>query len=124
MGTLVGKTPVGEYLNGTLRAKDKVDGIESDPIPIKYRFPDTGEVDQILENQPLKGLQMDKYAGIIYSSSPLEFKGSYELVLETERFPRKVKQVLYDHKNSRRNGLRLQNTKDKFRFLGKLITFE
>lgn len=124
MGELLGKTPVGEYLDGTNTAIDKVERTEGNPIPFKYRFPNQKEVDQIIENQPLKGLQMDKYSVIIYTSTPLQFRGSYEVLLETEKVKRKVKQVLYDHSNSRRSGLRLSGIANKDLVLGKLITFE
>ena len=124
MSTLTRKTPVGEYFEGFLSVKDKTDGSTDDPVHFYYRFPNEKEVNQILEIQPIKGLQMDKNSLIIYTSEPRKFSGSDELDLETEPRTRKVKKVLYDFRNSRRQSMRTKGTADKDLYLGKLITLE
>ena len=124
MGTLPGKIPIGEQLRGTVQPKQKIDGSTSSPIPISYRFPEQDEVNQILENQPIKGLQMDKFSGVFYTSSPVTIRGSYDLLLETEPRSRKTVQVFYDYRNTRRDTMRMKDVGDKDIFLGKLVTFE
>ena len=61
---------------------------------------------------------------MIYTSEPFNFKGSFRLDLETETKTRKVKQVLFDYRNSRKSSMRLKGVADKTLYLGKLITLE
>lgn len=124
MSTLIQKTPRSEYLTGILFIKDKLTGETQDGIEFNYRNPSSKEVDQIIEQQPIKGLQMDKKTNVIYTSAPLVFKGSYELDLEDQDRLKKVKKVLFDHKNSKKTDMRMKNIGDKNLYLGKLITLE
>jgi|LGOV01.1.fsa_nt_gb hypothetical protein len=124
MSLLTNKTPTSEYLNGKVFVKDKLTGTTSDPIPFKYKNPNQKEVDQVIENQPIKGLQMDKLSNLIYTSYQSTFKGSYDVQLEDEERTRKVKKVLYDRTNSKRTDMRLVGIKNKELYLGKLLTLE
>ena len=124
MSTLIRKTPTSEYLNGKLFSKNKLTGELGEPIPFKYKNPNQEVVDQVMENQPIKGLQMDKLSNLIYTSHPSAFKGSYRVQLEDEDQTRKVKKVLYDRKNSKKTDMRLVGIKNKELYLGKLITLE
>ena len=124
MSTLIQKTPKSEYLTGILFIKDKLTGDTQDGISFNYRNPSSKEVDQIIEQQPIKGLQMDKKTNVIYTSAPLVFQGSYELDLEDQDRLKKVKKVLFDHKNSKKTDMRMKDIGDKTLYLGKLITLE
>ena len=125
MGTLSMHTPQGEYLEGKLFKKDKLSGSTADGIPFFYRNPSEKEIDQIIENQPIKGLQMDKKSNIIYTSAPLTFAGSDEILLEDQgKRTRKVKRVIPDRTKSRRTDLRLRGVRNKDIHLGKFITLE
>ena len=124
MSTLLQKTPRSEYLNGILFIKDKITGETQDGIAFNYRNPSNEEVDQIIEQQPIKGLQMDKQSNKIYTSAPLVFKGSYELDLEDQERTKKVKKVLFDHRNSKKTDMRMKDIGNKTLYLGKLITLE
>ena len=121
MSTLVNKTPRSEYLEGKLFIKDKETGATGDPIPFFYR---NYKTDQSIEQQPLKGMQMDKKSNMIYTSAPLVFKGSYEVELEDQSNIRKIKKVNYDRKNSKKTDMRLRGVKDKTLYLGKIIILE
>lgn len=124
MSTLIQKTPRSEYLEGTLFIKNKLTGETQPGISFKYRNPSGKEVDQIIENQPIKGMQMDKNSKKIYTSAPLVFKGSYEVDLEDEALTKKVKKVLFDHTNSKKTDMRMKDISNKTLYLGKLITLE
>jgi len=124
MSLLTNKTPTSEYLDGKLFSKNKRTGETGEPVPFKYKNPNQKEVDQVMENQPIKGLQMDKLSNLIYTSHPLTFKGSYDVQLEDEDRTRKVKKVLYDRTNSKRTDMRLVGVKNKELYLGKLLTLE
>lgn len=124
MGTLSMHTPRSEYLEGKWFKKDKEDGSTAAGIAFFYRNPNEKEVDQILETQPIKGMQMDKKSNIIYTSAPITFSGSDELELEDQGRKRKVKKIIPDRRNSARTDLRLKGVKNKDLHVGKFITLE
>lgn len=124
MGTLSMHTPRSEYLEGKWYKKDKETSETSEGVAFLYRNPSDKEVDQVLENQPIKGIQMDKKSNIIYTSTPITFSGSDELELEDQGRKRKVKKVIFDRSKSARTDLRLRGVRNKDIHLGKFITLE
>lgn len=121
MSTLVRKTPRSEYLDGIRYLKDKNSGLFDSGVPFQYR---NLTDDEIAEYQPLKGFQLDKKTNIIYTSSPENFEGSCEVLLEDQSRKRIVTKVQFDRKNNKKTDMRLKNVKDKYSYLGKILILE
>jgi hypothetical protein len=123
MSTLMTKTPIKEVLNGVLYKSKKITGEKEDiGTPFKYR---NFTEDSITEQQPLKGMHMNKLSNVIYTSSPIKFSGSDVVRLEDQPNDRKVKFVDYDNKRSKETDRRLIGIGDeKFKFLSKIVYLE